>query len=186
MLNQFKETHGNGARDSGSAPCLYYDYFLIDAVKGNEIMGHVEAAKGSPIIFYILSRDQLNQFNHSYCGQDVWGWELYAFSDSYDLDFAVPQTGEYALLFVCPKWYCYDPISIYARVYSTTVQSSSVTYSSTRTYTVQSSQIILLTQSSIAQQPTLNKLNYALVAAVMIAVFALCIGFIMYRVKRRT
>jgi hypothetical protein len=185
MLNQFKESHGGGGmrRGGGDASCLYYDYFLLNAVKGNEIKGHIETAKGSPIVFFILNQDQLIQFNHSYCGGDKWGWELYAFSDSYDLDFAVPQTGEYVLLFVCPKWYCYDPISISAKVYSTTVQTSLATYTSTRTYTVQTSQIMLSTQSSIAQQPLVD--NYYLIV-VLIVVFALSVGLIIYRAKRRT
>ena len=192
MLNQFKETHGGGIRgDGGDVSCLYYDYFLLNAVKGDAIKGHIEAGKGAPIAFYILNQDQLNRFNHSYCGWDYdWtssGWQVHALSASYDLDWAVPQNGEYALLFVSPTWYYYDSISIYANVYSTTVQSSSVTITATQSYTLQSSQLIFLTQSSVTQQqPASTSTNYYYAAVLIVIMIALCIGFIIVRMKRRT
>ncbi|MGA2784654.1 MAG: hypothetical protein ABSF09_08165 [Candidatus Bathyarchaeia archaeon] len=192
MLNQFKEMHGGGGmmNRGGDSSCLYYDYFLLNGVQGTEIKGHIEGGKGAPIIFYILNQDQLNRFNHSYCGWDDWtnaGWQVYALSASYDLDWVVPQNGEYALLFISPTWYYYDSISIYAKVYSTMVQSSMVSYTATKSYTVQSSQLIFLTQSSVTQQqPTVTSTNYYYAAALIAIMIALCIGFIIIRMKRRS
>jgi len=189
MLNQFKEASG-GLRGGNDVSCLYYDYFLLNAVNGDEIKGHIEAGKGAPIAFYILNQDQLNRFNHSYCGWNydlTTGSQVHALSTSYDLDWVVPQNGEYALLFVSPTWYYYDSISIYANVYSTTVQSSSVTITATQSYTLQSSQLIFLTQSSVTQQqPASTSNNYYYAAVLIVIMIALCIGFIIVRMKRRT
>jgi len=192
MLNQFKETNGGGGRRGvgGDVSCLYYDYFLVNVVKGNEIKGHIEAGKGAPIAFYILNQDQLSRFNHSYCGWDYdWtaGWQVHALSTSYDLDWVVPQNGEYALLFVSPTWYYYDSISLYANVTSTTVQSSSVTITATESYTFQSSQLIYLTQSSLTQQqPSSTSTNYIYAAILIVIMVVLCIGFIIVRTKHQT
>ena len=190
MLNQFKESIGGGGRlgaGGDTLPCVYYDYFLLPVTKGNNVRGHIETSKGSPIIFYILNQDQLNGFKHSGCDLASYfgGSQVYAYSDSYDLDFVAPQSGEYVLLFVCPRWYCYDPISISARIYSTNVQTSQAAYTSSLAYTIQNLQTILITQSTTPQQqPPLGDNNYA-VAAVIIAVIAVCVGLLVYLRKRR-
>ena len=190
MLNQFKEMSGGGMRNrGGDTSCLYYDYFLLNGVQGTEIKGHIEGGKGAPIIFYILNQDQLNRFNHSYCGWGDWtnaGWQVYALSASYDLDWVVPQNGEYALLFISPTWYYYDSISIYAKGYNTMVQNSMTTYTATQSYTVQSSQLISITQSSLTQQPTVTSTNYYYAAVLIAIMIAVCIGFIIFRMKRRS
>ena len=185
-LNQFKETINDG-RHGGDRPCVYYDYFLLNVTKGHEIRGHMEAyqrppyaVKEAPVYFYVLSLDQLRRFNLSYCGwYDHWSWEAYAYASSYDLDWVVQQSGEYALLFLSPNLPYYGTISFTANDYVTTVQSSSITYTTTSTYTVESIQIAVSTQPNINPQPSTSPYLVALIAAIII------LGLIIFRQRMK-
>jgi len=161
--------------------CLYYDYFLLTAVKGSEVKGHLETAKGLPIRFYILNQAQLYGFKHAACyNSDSWGWQVSTYSDSYDIDFVVPQSGQYALLFACPRWYCYEPVSISANVYTSNVQTLPVMYTSSGIYTSQNVQTVLITQPMPDQSNPNN--NYTVVAAI-IGGITLIAGLMIYKVK---
>jgi len=179
-----------GAQLSDPSPCLYYDYFLFNATKGHEIRGHFEAYQRppyavikAPVNFYILSLYQLQDFKHSYCGwYDHWSWEVYASASSYDLDWIVPQNGEYAFLFLAAPPY-YGTITLSAKDYSTTVQSSTVTYTSTGAYTLQSTQLIVSTQPNIT--PPSSTSNYPLALIALIIIIGLLITLITLRKKRQ-
>src|SRR5208283_2734573 len=107
-------SYGGGGRYGDSSPCLYYEYFLVNVTQGHEIRGHFEAYQRppyavvkAPVNFYVLSQDQLRRFRYSYCGwYDHWSSNLNASASSYDLDWIVPQNGEYAFLFFAvPPYY---------------------------------------------------------------------------------
>lgn len=189
-LNQFKESYGGFKRGGGTDQCLYFDYFLLPVGKGDVVKGHFDGGKGAPVIFYILNQDQLKRFNHSYCGWDGWensGWQVYALSDSYNLNWTVPQDGEYALLFISPTWYYYDTLKVSMNVYSQTVQSMSATFTLTKTYTVQSLQTALLTQPNTAQQQQPNQSGNSSLTPLLVvaAIAAACIGLAVMIMKQR-
>jgi hypothetical protein len=171
-LNQFKET--NIYREPG--PCVYYDYFLLNATVGHEIRGHMEAytrppyaVTEAPVHFYILRLDQLRRFNLSYCGwYDHWSWEVSAYASSYDLDWVVQQNGEYALLFLAPNLPYYGTISFTANDYVRTVQSSPVTYTTTSICTLQSIRVAVSTQPNVNPQPSTSQYLVVLIAAIII------------------
>jgi hypothetical protein len=194
VLTQFKMLMAGGGRH-GSDPnaCLYYEYFLLNITKGHEIRGHFEtgtrppyAGKGGPVNFYILNLDQLRAFKYSDCGwYPRWSWMLNASASSYDLDWVVPQSGEYALLFLYPDYY-YGTIYFKAEDYVRTVQSSTVTYTSTSTNILQNTQIMVLTQST---QPNITpppSTNYNLLALIALIAIGLIISLITLRKKRKT
>ena len=178
---QFKQMNN---RFGVGGPCLFFEYFLLNVTKGHEIRGHFEAyqrppyaVKEAPVQFYILNSDQLGRFKHSYCGwYDDWKGDVYAYASSYNLDWVAPQNGEYAFLFLSSSNY-YGTISFTANDYSTIIQSSTVTSTSTRTYTLQNTQLIVSVQPGILQQPSTN--YYYLLALIL----ALIIGFIILRLK---
>jgi hypothetical protein len=156
-------------------PCVYYDYFLLNATGGHEIRGHFEAydrppyaVMAAPVYFYILSLDQLRRFKASYCGSDRGSLEVYAYASSYDLDWVVQQSGEYALLFVAPDVPYYGTISFTANDYVRTVQSSSIPYTTTSSYTLQSVQIAVSTQPNITPQSSTNPYLVPLIVAIVV------------------
>ena len=174
-LSQFMETIPRTYDESDvEVPCVYYDYFLLNATRGHEIRGHFEAfnrppyaVMAAPVYFYILSLDQLRRFKASYCGSDRSIWP-YAYASSYDLDWVVQQSGEYALLFVAPDLPYYGTISFTANDYVRTVQSSSITYTTTSTYTLQSVQIAVSTQSNITPQSSTSPYLVPLIVAIVV------------------
>jgi len=161
-------------------PCLYYDYFLLNATAGHEIRGHFELTERSRSIhFFILSYSQLQHFGN--CGNGNWNWDLHTFASSYDLDWVVPKSGVYAFLFLSREFYG-GSIQITAQDYSTTLQTSTETLTTTTTYTLQSSQITLSTITSVSPQPPSTE--YYSAALILIVILAFTVAFIILRMKR--
>lgn len=156
--------------------CAYYDYFLFNTIKGHEIRGHFEAynrppyaVKEAPVSFYILNLQQFVRFKSSSCWSYDWGWEFTTSASSYDLDWIAPQSGEFALLFLATHLPYYGTISFTARDLAITVQSIALTYTSTRLYTLQSTQLMVSTQRTINMQPSITEYYpFALIGAIII------------------
>jgi hypothetical protein len=98
-MNAWSQPLGQGV------PCLYYDYFLLNAAQGSELIGQFDLLMpGRAIHFFILYQAQFRGFEGSNCYWN-WSWELHAYAASYGFDWVVPQTGEYALLFLSTTFY---------------------------------------------------------------------------------
>jgi len=170
------------SRSSGweDYPCLYYDYFLLNATAGHEIRVHFELSeKWQSIDFFILSSSEFRHFGN--CGHGNWSWELHTFASSYDFNWPVPESGVYAFLFLSREFYG-GSINITAQDYSTTTQSSTEILTTTKTYTLQSYQIALSTLTSMSSQPSTTEYYYA--AIILIVILAFTVGFILLRTKR--
>jgi hypothetical protein len=178
----------NGGADNG---CRYYDYFLINATAGQEIRGHFEVVKSHyeavvrSIDLFILTKDQLQVFEDTRCGNGNWASLMDVSAPSYDLDWIVPQSGEYALLFFSRDSYFYynfyrEYLYFEAKVYSSTVQTSYASYTSTRTYTIQSNQTIVSTQSSVNPP---SSTNYYLIVLIIMIIIGL-VGVVTLRIRR--
>jgi len=165
-------------------PCFYYDYFLINATAGHEIRGHFELTQPwRAIHFFILSYSQFNPpRNFGWCGYGNWSWYLHVFAPSYNFDWVVPESGVYALLFLSNAFYG-GSIHLTAQDYSTTVQSSMETSTTTTIYTLQSNQIMLSTLTSMSSQPATPEYYY-LAPIILIVILAITVSFIILRMKR--
>jgi hypothetical protein len=168
----------NGGSDNG---CRYYDYFLINATVGQEIRGHFEVVKSHyeavvrSVDLFILNLNQLWAFKGSRCGNWGGNWtsQLHVLASSYDLKWVASQSGEYALLFLSHDSYFYynfygEYLYFTANVYSPTVQTSLLAYTSTRPYTLQSNQIVMSTQSNI--NPVSSTTPYFVASVVLIII----------------
>jgi len=180
--------------DSEDYTCLYYDYFLLNATAGQEIRGHFEVVKtrfeavNRAIDLFILNLDQLRAFKNSRCGYGNWDWQVHAVASSYDLDWITPQSGEYALLFLSnDSYFQYNFYGSYlffmAQAYSTKVQSKLVILTTTKTYTLQSTQIMLSTLQSA--NPPSSTTNYYLVALIVVIAIVLIVIIVKSRMKRQ-
>ena len=175
-------------RSGEDYPCLFFDYFLLNATVGQEIRGHFELGmQGRAVYFFILNQEQLRRFLGINC---AYGWdessELSVFASSYNLDWVVPVSGVYALLFLSTTFYG-GPIYFTAQAYSTTVQNSTQTYTTTTTYTLESSQVALSTistQNVTSQSPSTG----SLVPFIVIVVIGLviCLAILMRKRKKES
>lgn len=132
-LEQYEEISRPIMLPSFEAPehiCLYYDYFVFNAVASREIRGHLATA--SPVNFYVLDLNQLNAFNDYFCGHNFRPSIVKAFASSYDLEWIPPHTGVYVFFFSTQRSYgAYNSISFIAYTYNTTVQSTTLSYTTT-------------------------------------------------------
>ena len=167
-------------------PCLFFDYFLLNATVGQEFRGHFESSmQGRSVYFFILNQEQLRRFLGLNCASTWDGSsELHVFSGSYDLDWIVPASGVYALLFLSRTFYG-GPIYFTAQAYSTTVQSSTHTYTTITTYTLASSQITLPTISpqNVTSQSTSSSYLVPFVLIVMVGL-VVCVSLLRRKEKR--
>jgi hypothetical protein len=173
-------------RSGGNYPCLFFDYFLLNATAGQEIEGHFELGmQGRAVYFFILNQGQLRRFLGLNC---AFGWdessELRVFSASYDLDWVVPGSGVYALLFLSTTFYG-GPIYFTAQAYSATIQNSTQTYMTTTTYTLESSQIALSTISTQNVTPQSPPSTGSLVPFIVIVMTGLVICLAILIRKRK-
>jgi len=166
-------------------PCLFFDYFLLNATAGQEIRGNFELnMQDRAVYFFILNQEQLRRFLGFNC---AYGWdgssELQVFASSYDLDWVVPASGVYSLMFLSTTFYG-GSIYFTAQAYGTTVQSSTQTYTTTTTYTLASSQIPASTmspQNVTSQSPSISTL-VPFIVIVMIGL-VICLAILMRKRK---
>jgi hypothetical protein len=134
-------------------PCLFYDYFLLNATAGHIIRGHFELSMvGRAIDFFILNRGQFYSFTHSNCGYGLRSSMLHGYGPSYNMDWVVPESGEYALVFVSRIFYG-GYVSYSAEDYAPTAQNETVAYTSTSV--IENTNLVFLTQTpAVTSSPT--------------------------------
>ena len=193
-LNQFKETTAKEYDESDvEVPCVYYDYFLLNATRGHEIRGHFEAydrppyaVMAAPVYFYILSLDQLRRFNSSYCGSDHGSLEGTHMRLHMTWIGLCSRVGSMRYCFSAPDLPYYGTISLTANDYVRTVQGSSIAYTTTSTYTLQSvrNRSINTTKhnSTVFNQPLSSPV---IVAIVVVTIIILGLIILRQRMKRQ-
>jgi hypothetical protein len=161
--------------------CLYYDYFVFNAVASQEIRGHLATA--SPINFYVLDLNQLIAFNNYFCGNNFGPSIVKAFVSSYDLDWTPLSTGVYVFLFATQSLYgAYNSISFIAYTYNTIIQSTTLSYATTSLQILQKVETVV--SSLITTASTQNESGTFL--PVFLSIFGLVIVFILIvAVKKR-
>ena len=154
-------------------PCLYYDYFVFNATAGQQIKGQFTTEQGRSVGFYVLNPAQFWQFGYSGCTIGNLTWEAYVFGPTGDLDWHVPESGRYVFLFLSGPFYG-GHIHFTAQAYSTVESTSLSTYMITSMYTLQSSEILLSTQTatSIPTSTPTNALFPVIILIVAILIFA--------------
>ncbi len=181
VIWQTEDTSGSGG---GDYSCLYFEYFLFNATGSQVIRGHYELLMtGRSIYFLILNLDQFRRFSQSYC---LYGWdgaaELHVYAPAYDLDWSVPQTGEYAFVFFTTIFYG-GYIQFKTQSYTTTFSNSTITYTTTTPYTQQSAKTETYTTTPIATQTQTETPNYFLLLIGLIAAATIIVAL---KIKRRT
>ena len=151
LIWQTEDAAGSGG---GDYSCLYFEYFLFNASARQMIHVNYELLMpGRSMYFYILNFDQFRQFSRSPC---LYGWdgasELHVYAPSYDLNWLVPKTDEYAFVFFTTVFYG-GYIQLTAQSYITTTSNSTVTYTTTTQHALQNSQTETYTSTSITLQP---------------------------------
>ena len=185
-LGQYEEISRPIMLPSFEAPehiCLYYDYFVFNAGASQEIRGHVATA--NPVNFYVLDLNQLNAFNGYFCGNNFGPSIVKAFASSYDLEWIPPNTGVYAFLFTTQRPYgAYNPISFIACTYNTTVQSTTLSYTTTSFQMLHN--IGTVVSSLTTTGSTQNASETFLPVVLSILIFGLVIVFILIvAIKKR-
>ena len=181
VIWQTEDTSGPGGE---YISCLYFEYFLFNATARQEIQGQYELLMpGRSIYFYVLNLDQFRRLRQSYC---LYGWdgaaELHVYAPSYDLDWLVPQTGEYAFVFLSPIFYG-GYIQFKAQSYTTTTWTSTLTYTTTTLNTLQSTQTETYTPAPMVTQTQIETPNYYFL--IFICVIAAATISVALKMKRR-
>ena len=167
-------------------PCLFYDYFLLNATAGHTIRGHFELSMvGRAIDFFILNPGQFYSFTHSNCGYGLRSSMYHGYGPSFNLDWVVPESGEYALVFVSRIFYG-GSVSYFAEDYAPTAQSETVAYTSTTV--IENTNLVFLTQTpAITSTPaSLGSENVLLnwLPAVLIVIAGIVIMGLLLRKRR--
>jgi hypothetical protein len=157
--------------------CLYYDYFVFNAVASQEIRGHLATA--SPINFYVLDLNQLIAFNNYFCGNNFGPSIVTAFASSYDFDWTPLSTGVYVFLFATQSLYgAYYPISFIAYTYNTIIQTTTLSYATTSFQTLQKVETVVssLITTATTQNASLTFLPVVLSIIGLVIVFILIVA----------
>ena len=108
-------------------PCLFYDYFLLNATSGHTIHSHFQLSMVDRAIhFLILNPGQFWRFQHSNCGWGLQSSMLHVFAPISDVDWVVPVSGQYALVFATTVFYS-GQVYYSAQDYYSVVQSQTST-----------------------------------------------------------
>jgi len=165
--------------------CLYYDYFVFNAVASQEIRGHLTTA--SPVNFYVLDLNQLNAFNGYFCGNNFGPSIVKAFASSYDLDWTPRSTGVYVFLFATQRSYGgSNPISFMAYTYNTTVQSTTLLYVTTSFQMLQNIETVVSNlTATTSPQNSLESFFPVVLSTVGLVIVLIVIILIVAKKKRR-
>ena len=101
--------------------------------------------EGRAIDFLILNPGQFWKFEHSNCGWGLTNPILHVYGSSLNVDWVVPESGQYALVFATPVFYG-GQVYYFAQEYSTVVQNQ--TSASTATSIFEVTYTILSTTTS--------------------------------------
>jgi hypothetical protein len=165
-------------------PCEYYDYFLFNAIAGQELRGQFTTEQERSVGFYVLNSAQFQRFGSSGCVIGGWGWEVFEFGPAGDFNWTVPETGEYTFLFLSRQFYG-GHIHFTAQAYSTVETATVSTFVVASAYTLQSSEILVSTQST-ASTPNSTTTNDALPATILITAIAILIAAIFAKARRKS
>lgn len=175
LLDQAKvKVHGHVLNLAKNSPhieidvytCLYYEYFVYDAVASQQVFLHFDAPK--IISFYIMSPRQLDYVDSYACNNGSWPAPVRTVASSSDLNWTAPQSGQYAFVFAGREVY---PVRFTAYTLNTAIQSTTRTYATTTTFAIQNIETTMLAQSSsVSSAPSSESLvlTVAAVAAVLI------------------
>ena len=173
-----------GFTEVGTAPyfpdnsvCLMYDYFLVNATSAYGFKIHFDTQQDIPIHFLILNMKQLNRFNHTNCTQGFSDWELRVVAPAADLEWIVPQPGEYAFLFLS-RQFVGGYVHFTAQALSPIIQTTTSTYTTITIIQALTTQTSLSTLAAGGAAPT-SWIPFAIVAAILAVVTG-----IIYRKKR--
>ena len=165
----------------GDRPCLFYDYFLLNATSDHTIHFHFQLSmEGRAIGFLILTPGQFWEFEHSNCGWGLTSSILHVYGSSLNVDWVVPVSGQYVLVFATPVFYG-GRVTYFAQESSTVVQNQTSTFTATSvlevTYTV------LSTSTSAQPLTTTNGSGNALqwLPAILILGVGVCIALLLRR-----
>ena len=182
-------TEASGARlfqNLQDYPCLFYDYFLLSAKSGHTIHFRIQLSmpeRGVDLL--ILTPSQFWEFQHSNCGWGLKSSILEGIVSFSTVDWIVPATGQYAVVFATPIFYG-GQIYCSAQDSFTTVQTA-VT-ASTVTSTFEVTNTVLSTQPS-TQSPTtsLSSETSSLIwlPVIVILILLVLIGIVLVARKRR-
>jgi len=132
-------------------PCLFYDYFLLSAKASHTIRFQIQLSMvDRRVDLLILTPSQFWEFQHSNCGWGLKSSVLGGFVSFSTVDWAVPVTGQYAVVFATPIFYG-GQIYCSAQDFFTTVQTQAATSTITSIFEVTNT--VLTTQPS-PQSPT--------------------------------
>jgi len=159
-------------------PCLYYEYFLFNAVTSQQVFVHFEAPK--IVSFYIMNPRQLDYVDNYACNNGSWPSPVRTVALSSDLNWTVPQSGQYAFVFAGRDIY---PIRFTAYTLSTAIESTTQTYATTTTYQVQNIVTTMLAPTMLTQ--TANSIQFPFEYLVLIGVaIAFVLSLVVIRMKR--
>lgn len=182
FLNELKMKihlyNGNPGVEIDVYPCLYYEYFLFNAVASQQVFVHFEAPK--IVSFYIMTPRQLDYVDNYACNNGSWPSSVRTVALSSDLNWTVPQSGQYAFVFAGRDVY---PIRFTAYTLSTAIESTTQTYATTTTYQVQNIVTTMLAPTMLTQ--TANSTQFPFEYLVLIGVaIAFVLSLVVIRMKR--
>ena len=182
-------TEASGARlfqNHEDYPCLFYDYFLLDAKSGHTIRFQIQLSmveRGVDLL--ILTPSQFWEFQHSNCGWGLKSAILEGIVSFSTVDWTVPVTGQYAVVFATPIFYGGE-IFCSAQDSYTAVQTKAATSTITSIFEVTNT--VLSTQPSTQSltaslSPQNSNLNWLLVIAILVG--GISIGTVVLLRKRQ-
>jgi len=153
-------------------PCLYYDYFVFNATAGQEIKGQFTTEQGRSVGFYVLNSDQFWNFG---CTIGNWAWDVYVFGPTGDFSWRVPESGRYVFLFLSREFYG-GHVHFTAQAYGTVESASVSTYMITSMYTLQSSEVLVSTQTATSI-PNSTPTDLFPVTILIVAILVFAVSF---------
>lgn len=161
--------------------CLYYEYFVYDAVASQQVFLHFDAPK--IISFYVMSPRQLDFVNSYACNNGSWPAPVRTVASSSDFNWTAPKSGQYAFVFAGREVY---PVRFTAYTLNTAIQSTTQTYATTTTFAIQNVETTMLAQSSsVSSAPSSEGLILTVAAVLILGLVAIIISRRSGRIKPR-
>jgi hypothetical protein len=159
-------------------PCLHYEYFLFSAVASQQVFVHFEAP--NIVSFYIMNPRQLDYVDNYACNNGSWPSPVRTVALSSDLNWTVPQSGQYAFVFAGRDIY---PIRFTAYTLSTAIESTTQTYATTTTYQIQNVVTTMLAPTMLTQTASSTQFPFEYLVLIGVAI-AFVLSLVVIRMKR--
>ena len=180
------DSGGNGFYQNYGYPCLFYDYFLLSAKSGHTIRFEIQLSMVERAIdLLILTPSQFWEFEHSNCGWGLKSSILQGMVSVSVVDWPVPATGQYAVVFATPIFYG-GQIRCSAQDFFPTSQTQTVASTVTSIYEI--TETVLSTQistQSITTPYSSESPSLSWVAVIVVVIVGLVFGLVMVLRKRR-